>query len=187
MMTRYRLATEGLMRPVPWARPPRERGAGLREGLIGTTVRLGSTSLLQTGHHTASRSIVGNHFAHHLALLILNRHTSHARSPSQRSYRHLKIQISYRTGSLSPPLTHPFSRPGLPALTLPRVPRLLPHWSRVPAVIGPPASAAPANHLTGRPGSSIYPPAGRSSPHIPTSMATAHLVETRQAHLNFDK
>jgi len=175
------------MRPVPWARPPRERGGSLREDLIGTTVRLGSTSLLQTGHHTASRSIVGIHFPHYLALLILNRHTGHSPPMSHRSQQHLRFQISYRTGSLSPPLTHAFSRPGLPALTLPRVPRLLPsHWSRVPAVIGPPASS---NHLTGRPGSSsISPlPAGRSSPHVPTSMATAHLVEIRQAHLDFDK
>jgi len=31
------------------------------------------------------------------------------------------------------------------------------------------------------------PSAGRSSPHVPTSMAAAHLVETRQAHLDFDK
>jgi len=172
------------MRPVPWARPPRERGGSLREDLIGTTVRLGSTSLLQTGHHTASRSIVGIHFPHYLALLILNRHTSHSQSVSQRSQHHLRFQISYRTGSLSPPLTHAFSRPGLPALTLPRVPRLLPlvSCSRGDWTTGIFQSSHGTTWFVVH-----IPPAGRSSPHVPTSMATAHLVEARQAHLDFDK
>lgn len=156
----------------------------MRGGFTGTTVRLGSTSLLQTGHHTASRSIVGNQLAPILP------------SYTQSSLSHAPIPVTAIL-SASPD------------------PDLLPNWLAFPT-FDPPLSPSrsPGSNLTEGPavaprpliscsrgdwttgilrtgqsshGTTWFVHAGRSSPHVPTSMATAHLVETRQAYLDFDK